>query len=349
MVRAVSAFVSMTLLLWSTATAAATILMYHHVDEAMPAITSVTPDQFAGHLRALKREGFLVLRLDTLLAQVAAGLPAAEKRVAITFDDAYRSIYDQALPLLEHYGWQATVFVNTDAVGRGAQALTVAMLQDMQRRGHLLANHSRSHAHLVRRGTDESEAEWRHRVLDDIHGAAAQLQQWLGSAPPPWFAYPYGEQNSALRALLKAQGLLGFGQHSGAIDAHTDWQNIPRVAVNQHYAEWTSLRDKLLALPLPVRTTQPADGVTDDPSPRLVLQLPGDWQRRQLRCFISGEPIAPTITYDGELSTLTLVSERALPIGRSRYTCTAPAANGRYYWYSWLWMRRGAAGQWYKE
>lgn len=359
MVRVMSAFVSKVMtpaiwvagLLWlaSPVASAAVIMMYHHVDESTPAVTSVTPAQFAEHLAALQREGFQVVRLDTLLARVADGLPATARQVAITFDDAYRSIYDNALPLLEKYGWQATVFINTDGVGRGSQALTVPMLRDMQRRGHLLANHSRSHAHLVRRRRGESKRQWRHRVQDEIQSAAAQLQQWLGSAPPPWLAYPYGEHNGALRALLKEQGLLGFAQHSGAIDGQTDWQNIPRVAVNQYHADWASLRDKLLALPLPVMQTRPVDGVTDDARPLLRLTLPGDWRQRGLNCFVSGRAMTPVILHESEHSVVTLASDDDVAPGRSRYTCTAPAAAGRYYWYSWLWMRRGADGQWYDE
>ena len=42
------------------------------------------------------------------------------KPIVITFDDAYLDFYDNAWPLLQHYGFPATVFVPTGHVGGDA-------------------------------------------------------------------------------------------------------------------------------------------------------------------------------------------------------------------------------------
>ena len=71
---------------------AGVILLYHHVDVNTPAITSISPDQFDKHLAIIEKEGFRVLSLDTLIDNALNG-DADVKEVAITFDDAYISIY----------------------------------------------------------------------------------------------------------------------------------------------------------------------------------------------------------------------------------------------------------------
>jgi poly-beta-1,6-N-acetyl-D-glucosamine N-deacetylase len=347
MVRTLVKTVMLGLLLVQPASAAV-ILMYHHIDATTPAATSVTPEQFNEHLDRLAAEGFEVVRLDQLIEQVRGGVDPRKRLVAITFDDAYRSIYEVGLPALEARGWQGTVFINTGGVGDGAMAMTAEMVADIHRRGHLLLNHSHSHPHMVRRLDQESAEGWRQRMQTEIETAQQHLTNWTGSEVLPWLAWPYGEQNRELRELLRKLGYLGFGQQSGALDADTDWQNIPRIPVNRQYAGWSSLREKLLALPFPLRATSPADGVTMDARPELTLVLNGDWRRRQLQCFIGGRLTSPVVRFSDGVSEVTLRASADIPLGRSRYNCTAFAGDGRYYWYSWVWMRRTESG-WYPE
>lgn len=347
MVRTLVKTVMLGLLLVQPASAAV-ILMYHHIDAAAPAATSVTPDQFSQHLDKLAAEGFEVVRLDKLVEQVRAGADPRRKLVAITFDDAYRSIYEVGLPALEARGWQGAVFINTGGVGDGAMAMTEEMIADIHQRGHLLLNHSHSHPHMVRRLDQESGQQWRQRMQGEIELAQQKLADWTGAKVLPWLAWPYGEQTRELRELAREMGYLGFGQHSGALDINVDWQNIPRIPVNRQYAGWSSLREKLLALPFPLRATLPEDGVTRLARPELTLVLNGDWRGRQLQCFIGGKLMRPTVHFSDGVSEVILRAGRDIPVGRSRYNCTAFAGDGRYYWHSWVWMRRTDSG-WYPE
>ncbi|WP_159560037.1 polysaccharide deacetylase family protein [Alcanivorax sp. S71-1-4] len=325
---------------------AAVILLYHHVAEDTPASTSVTPAMFETHLRHLREEGFEVVRLDELVRRVRAGEPAETKLAAITFDDAYRSIHDNAMPLLARHGWPASVFVSTGAVGEGGNMMNVAQLQALQEAGHLLLNHSHRHAHLVRRQDGESARAWAQRVRADIEQAQALLSDWLGEPPPRYVAYPYGEQDEAVRALLRDLDYLGFAQRSGAVDADTDWQNIPRIPVNRHYADWDSLGDKVRALPMPVRDVSPAGGVTTEKRPVLTMRLPASWADRNVNCFAGGAAVVERATVQDGVQ-LRVTPGRDLTPGRTLVNCTASAGQGRFYWYSWLWMHHD--GEWYRE
>jgi len=175
-----------------------------------------------------------------------------------------------------------------------------------------------------------------------------KLADWTGAEVLPWLAWPYGEQTRELRELARELGYLGFGQQSGALDANVDWQNSPRIPVNRQYAGWSSLREKLLALPFPLRATLPEDGVTLSARPELTLVLNGDWRGRQVQCFIGGKLTQPTVHFSDGASEVILRASSDIPVGRSRYNCTAFAGDGRYYWYSRVWMRRTESG-WYPE
>lgn len=325
---------------------AAVILLYHHVSSQTPAATSVTPAQFAEHLQRLGDEGFQVVRLDELVERVRAGEPADSRLAAITFDDAYRSIIENALPLLKERGWTATVFVATEAVGQGGHIMSVAELRTLEAEGWLLTNHGHQHLHMVRRQPGESERVWLARLREDITRAEQRLTQWLQSTPPKFFAYPYGEHDSLVRELVRELGYIGFAQRSGAVGAQTDWQNVPRIPVNRHYAGWDSLGDKVRALPMPVQQVSPASGITTDTRPELTLVLPPDWAQRQVNCFAGGvAEVARQVRSDAV--QLRVTPGRDLAPGRTLVNCTASAGQGRFYWYSWLWMHRGEA--WYSE
>lgn len=328
---------------------AAVVLQYHHVSEETPAATSVTPEQFEAHLERLEEEGFRVLPLDELIEAVRGGLDGREKVAAITFDDGFRNVYENAIPLLEERGWKATLFVFTESIRQNwKDTLSVKQLRELHDRGHLIANHSQSHLHMVRRRPDEKRGDWLARLRGEILGAQQQLEEWLGEAPPRWLAYPYGESDPAVRALVDELGFIAFGQHTGALGSHTDWLRAPRIPINRHYADWDSLRDKVLALPLPVLAAEPRDEVTTALRPELTLVLKGDWTRAGVNCFAAGRPADTSLTRKGEHTLLRVSSDRDLSPGRQRYNCTAPAGDGRFFWYSWQWMRKDG-GDWYPE
>src|SRR5262245_15321933 len=72
---------------------------------------------FECHLECLGRT-FDFVSLDEIGERMARDLPFEKPVAAITFDDGYRDVYDQALPVLERKGIPAAMFVVTDLVGR---------------------------------------------------------------------------------------------------------------------------------------------------------------------------------------------------------------------------------------
>jgi peptidoglycan/xylan/chitin deacetylase (PgdA/CDA1 family) len=73
---------------------------------------------FAEHCRVLSRY-CTPISLSTWRKHHAEGAALPPRSVLVTFDDGYRSVYTQALPILKHFGVPATVFICSDPVERG--------------------------------------------------------------------------------------------------------------------------------------------------------------------------------------------------------------------------------------
>lgn len=329
------------------------VLLYHHVAEDTPRITSVTPSEFASHLDYLDDNGFHVWPLERAVSALESGETIPDRTVAITFDDAYTDIRTNAAPMLEDYGWPYTVFVATQAVDQGQRGImNWDELRDLTGRGATLANHGHAHDHLIRKRDGESEQDWLDRAREDMETGARRLREETGM-DNDLFAWPYGEYNLALEELARDMGLVAFTQASGAVGDHQDRQRLPRFPVAGHYADLDELKNRFDALPLPVRTAEPAEPQREagDRRPVLTLTLDaGDYRAQAFNCFVSGQGRVDIERLDEDPLTIRMRAPQPLPAGRARYNCTAPAAgDGRYYWYSHPWFIPDSDGRWPNE
>lgn len=345
------------LLVAAPAAPAVVVLQYHHVDDQTPAITSVTPERFRQHMDYLQRHDFEVVSLPALVALLRAQRPLPDRAVALTFDDGYISVYRHAFPLLRQKGWPFTVFVNPAAIDAGSgQLASWAQLREMAAAGAVVANHSDSHGHLIRRRPGEGRRDWEKRVGSDIDAAQTRIATQMGVAAK-LFAYPYGEYDTQLARLLGRRGYAAFGQHSGPLGSGADLQALPRFPFGGHYGDLQDFATKVNSLALPVAGRQLlaedgrplADPVLPQdvgrPQLSITLAQPGD--HRGVNCFASGQGrIEVRRTDEGFVAQ----AGKPLPVGRSRYNCTrASAQAGRFYWLSQLFIRKRADGSWYAE
>jgi peptidoglycan/xylan/chitin deacetylase (PgdA/CDA1 family) len=319
----------------------AVAFLYHHFGVDRYPSTNVTMTEFDAHLDYLAGHGYHVWPLARIVAHLRSGEPIPDHTVAITIDDAYLSVYENAYPRLRKRGWPFTVFVSTDAVDKGySNFMSWAQMREMQAHGASFANHSATHDHLIKFQHGEDRAAWSKRVRADIARAAKRLKSELGESPP-LFAYPYGEYNAALAALVRDMGYVGIGQQSGALGANSDLRALPRFPMAGQYASLDQFRTKAETLPLPVLDYQPFDPVvsgTRRPRLRITLATQDDAMLGRLGCYVSGQGrVQPRWLEKGR--RFEVRAERPLPDGRSRYNCTAPAgAHGRFYWFSQQWV-----------
>lgn len=326
------------------------VLLYHHIDENTPTSTSTTPARFEEHLEHIEQRGYTVMPLEEMIATLRSGGLIPDKALAITFDDAYRSVFSQAHPRLAARGWPYTVFVNSDAIAATPGLhLSWNQLRQMQDNGATVAGHSASHAHLSRTLPGESHRAWRQRVTQSISQANEIIARHLGQAPP-LFAYPYGEFTPELSSVLQDLRLVALGQHSGAIGHQSDFTGLPRFPMATGYDSVDRLATALRARPLTVRATPPGPRQinTARTQPQVTLEIePGDYDLDRLSCYATGQGRMQQQRIGDNQWRIAPV--RDIQPGRTKYNCTAPATEeaGAHFWWSYLIMRANADGSWY--
>jgi len=309
------------------------VLQYHHVSDQTPPSTSTTVELFRSHLSRIRELGLDVAPLESATRSALSGELSDQEQVAITFDDAYASVWTTAAPILEEYGYPYTIFVNTDAVGSRGYMTWEQLEQASEREGVTIANHSHDHGHLARR-PDEPKGAWLQRITASLDQAQSILDEKLG-ATAPLFAYPYGEYDSALEEMIDQRGWLAYGQQSGAIGQSSDTSRLPRYPLTTAHGQLDGLDHKLRSRSLPVIDDAPGNSIVQDNPPELSLTLPDGFRTGALTCFASGQGRIP-LTADQQ--TVSVRAPEPFSSRRFRYNCTYPAGDGRFYWFSRQWV-----------
>ena len=318
----------------SQASADLVALQYHHVSDSTPSSTSTAVSLFKDQLDLIEELELEVVPLKSGTTDALEGKLDSKSKIAITFDDAYESVYQTAAPLLKEKGYPYTVFVNTDAIGRRGYMTWEQLEEFRDDESITIANHSKDHGHLVQR-PDESTAAWRERVQVSLDRAQTVLEEKLG-VDEPMLAYPYGEYSEALESMLEDRGWYGFGQQSGAIGATSHGTRLPRFPLANPYGQLDNLKTKLTSKALPVAAVRLPDGVMEENPPTLSFSLPDSMDANRLACFASGQGRID-FEVNGD-SDITLTAPAAFDSRRFRYNCTYPAGNGTFYWLSQQWL-----------
>jgi peptidoglycan/xylan/chitin deacetylase (PgdA/CDA1 family) len=142
--------------------------------------------------QVLAKKGFVVSDDFSLTEYTPVGFNRA--MVSLTFDDGWRSQYDNALPILTKYGMSATFYLLTETVDY-PDYMTVGMMQNLKNAGHELDSHTISHPHLPQLTIA--------KIDNELSQSQAQLRQWFGASVADDFASPYGEYNATTLTEIK--------------------------------------------------------------------------------------------------------------------------------------------------
>lgn len=316
----------------------AIVFMYHRFGNSKYPSTNIRLEQFKHHLDYIEEHGYSVWALSKIVRYIQEGKKIPKNTVAISVDDAYKTTYTHGYKMLKEKNYPFTVFVNTNPIdNRSKNYMTWDQMREMSRNGVEFANHSLTHEYLLP-AKGESKDAWEKRFKKEVTQAQKRLQEELGkdtNTKPKLFSYPFGEYNTNMANLLQEMGYVGFAQVSGVVSVHSDLRALPRYAMSEVYGTAKGFELKINTLPLPVKSVfpwEPVLGDTNPPKLELELQRPLDG----IGCFVgSGERIDFQRLSDTELE---IQANMPLNSPRDRYTCTAPAGDGKWYWYSHMWI-----------
>ena len=180
------------------------ILVYHNLGPQSKGRLVLSADAFAEQMRYLKREGYRVVSLTEFVEWLQLKRQLPRKSVVLTFDDGYQSFREYAYPVLKKLGFPATLFVYTDYVGTGRNALTWEQLKSLAAEGFDVQAHSKTHGDL-RRAAGETDAQYAKRMQDELADPPRLFQRQMGRAVQ-FLAYPYGRVDDDLLARVREQG-----------------------------------------------------------------------------------------------------------------------------------------------
>lgn len=187
------------------------VLEYHAVSEVWQSGLAVTPTQLGRQLEWLIGRGYRGATFSEAIASDFRG-----RVVAVTFDDAYLSVYENAFPILASLGLPATVFVVTEFADDGRplewrrgkdwrgspfeyelRGMTWDLLAELAAAGWEIGSHTRTHPRLTQL-SDEA-------LDDELRGSREACERALGRSCTS-LAYPFGDFDARVAQRAAAAG-----------------------------------------------------------------------------------------------------------------------------------------------
>lgn len=205
------------------------ILMYHYVgdlpedaDEYRVNLT-ISTERFHAHMEYLQNVDYNTISLYDLHNALNNGMPLPSRPIILTFDDGYANHFDNAFPLLQHYGFTGTFFVITDRSDNADPAhLSWEHIQQMAVSGMDIESHTKSHPDLRNRDFDFLIFQ----ILGSIESIAAHIGE-----DTKMFSYPAGRYDETTLRVLQTMPI-----------ARAVTTQAGRLHTTDNYLEMTRLR-----------------------------------------------------------------------------------------------------------
>jgi peptidoglycan/xylan/chitin deacetylase (PgdA/CDA1 family) len=206
------------------------ILTLHSIDDAGTVI-SFPRELLQDGLERLQAHGHISIALSEALAHIHRVEPFPDRSFVITFDDGYRSVFEEAFPILQQFGMTATVFLT---VGKPSQRkmsgripslfartmLSWDEIRAMHLAGISFGAHTLTHPKLPRISHEAMRCE--------IHECKAVIEDELGTAVDS-FAYPYGCCNALVKQVVEEFFGCGCTDELGLVNVAGDPYALPRI------------------------------------------------------------------------------------------------------------------------
>ncbi|HEV7985923.1 MAG TPA: polysaccharide deacetylase family protein [Steroidobacteraceae bacterium] len=222
------------------------ILCYHNVapapKEARFKLLYVSPESFERQLWTLHRIGLRGVSTSEGIARLLKG--TARGCVVLTFDDGYADTLATAAPLIKRYGFSATCYVVSGAVGtynrwdaeylqETKSLMSREQIDQWLAAGMEVGSHSCSHARLQELPRDAAQYE--------IAESRTALRTMFG-VPVEHFAYPFGHFTAESVELVRRAGYVSaVTVLPGVTRASDDRFRLPRMLVNGERGLWRFL------------------------------------------------------------------------------------------------------------
>lgn len=223
------------------------VLMYHKISapprRARLRGLYVRPERFAQQMSELRQAGFASCRPGEACEKQGG------RRLALTFDDGFRNVWEHALEPLAAHGFSAIQFLVANCIGRLNQweiregevrepLMDETQVRDWLGAGHRIGSHSLSHPYLTRLS--------RRDAREEIASSKKKLEDTFGIAVDD-FCYPYGNWNETVRDLVIEAGYRTACAADFGINTPADSPfSLRRIIVRYPTRSFKAFRERLL-------------------------------------------------------------------------------------------------------
>ena len=216
------------------------VLMYHTVDPR-PSVVAIPPAQFCWQMEWLCQSGYRCISMGEICRLLEARQDFPERTIALTFDDGYQSLYREVFPILNRYGFSATVFLVAAYCGKDNQwvgqpagipkmdLLSWVQIDEMARHGIEFGSHTLHHPRLDLANIDGLHAE----IVD----SKTVLEDQLG-IPVTAFAYPYGRYNGVVKEMVQSVYEGACNTRVGLAKPDSDRFELERIEIKYLSNPW---------------------------------------------------------------------------------------------------------------
>ena len=255
----------------------------------------------------------------------------------MTIDDGYKSFLTNGFPILKKHGVNATLFINTKDIGSG-DYMSWDDIKMLAEEGIEIGNHTETHQYFLNLCAENRYVIFKKELVN-----GQQLIQEKIGITPKVFAYPFGEYDIKMKAIVEEVGFTAaFGQNSGVIHTSTDPYRMPRFPMSDAFASLSSFKLKSKMKPFVLLDESPTNLFLQREESQPLLRLRFDQSNLnldQIQCFVQGGECDLNFTVDNNLATLTVQSKAPLHARRTLYTITVPDKSGKWHWFSHLWIK----------
>ena len=220
------------------------VLVYHSIDNSKSYI-SMSKEMFANQMSFLKQTGWDVISLEQFMGRDQYYRSNPQKVLVLTFDDGLDNFYKIVWPILEQYGFSATMFIPTDYIGKKSDwyedydlipqtVMGWPELKELYHQGIDIQSHGCSHQILTKLSTAD--------LYKDVKKSKNILEQGLGKEVN-LFCYPNGIYNQQTITALKTAGYKGAAVVKNSLSKpEDDLYKIKRLCL-----DYIAVNDELTA------------------------------------------------------------------------------------------------------
>lgn len=209
------------------------VLVYSGFTKSRNSARLVSKSRFAAQMKELRRRGYHVISLSqfTDFLQLKDDLPP--RSVLITIDDEGKAVKEIAFPILKRYGYPAVIFAYTDNISEN-RMLSWRDLKSMKKSGIIVQPHAVTPRNLTTPESGESAKTYFRNIQREIVISTKEIGQKLNQKSR-YFAYPKGEFNNLVTALIRSYGFSGaFTRKPGANPFYQDRFRLRRNEISGH-------------------------------------------------------------------------------------------------------------------